>query len=231
MSHRVLIADDEVVMRRALRALLERAGFDVDDVGDGQAALDAALSGRYDVAVLDVMMPEVDGIEVCREVRRQTSLPVVLVTAKTSEIDTVVGLEVGADAYVTKPFAGAELIGRIRALLRRRDLDREGTPPARLRAAGIDVDLAARTVAVEGHEIRVTPAEFDVLALLMRAPGRAFTREAIMDAIGHGPFRVSPRVVDVHIANLRRKLEANPNRPRRLLTLRGHGYGIARKRG
>jgi DNA-binding response OmpR family regulator len=224
---RILLADDEPALLRSVGYALQREGYGVDPVTDGQTALDRAAAGGYDLAILDVMMPGVSGLQVCREIRSQGTLPVILLTARDSEVDTVVGLEAGADDYVRKPFSLAELVGRVGALLRRRRLDASEREAPRMSVAGLDIDPLARTVHADGREVRLTAAEFDLLVLLAGAPGQVFTRRAIMEHLWRTPFAGDERAADTHVSNLRRKIEADQRHPIRIETVRGVGYRLA----
>ena len=226
MAARILIADDEEALVRAVSYALEREGYEVESVSDGAEALARARSGIHDLAILDVMMPGSSGLAVCREIRAESALPIILLTARDAEVDTVVGLEAGADDYVTKPFSVAELMSRVAALLRRRRIDASDRAPVRLSVAGLDIDPLGRTVEVDGRETRLTSAEFDLLVLLAEAPGQVFTRRAIMEHLWRTPFFGDERAADTHIANIRRKVEHDPSRPTRILTVRGVGYKL-----
>jgi two-component system response regulator RegX3 len=226
MAVRILIAEDEEPIARSLTYALEREGYEVDVVADGIAALERARTGEHDLAVLDVMMPGASGLEVCRTIRAEGSLPVILLTARDTELETVVGLEAGADDYVTKPFSVAELVGRVAALLRRRRIDAADRAPARLTLAGIEIDPRARTVAVAGSDVLLTTAEFELLLLLAESPGQVFTRQAIMEHLWKTPFFGDERSADTHVANIRRKIEDDPSQPTRVLTVRGVGYRL-----
>jgi DNA-binding response OmpR family regulator len=224
---RILLADDEPALRRSVSYALEREGHAVEAVSDGEVALERARTGRFDLAILDVMMPGKSGLQVCREIRADGALPVILLTARDSELDTVVGLEAGADDYVRKPFSVAELVGRVSALLRRRQLDAADHAAPRLSLAGLDIDPLGRSVSADGAEVRLTAAEFDLLLLLAGSPGQVFTRRAIMEHLWRTPFFGDERAADTHVSNLRRKIERDQRRPTRVLTVRGAGYKLA----
>jgi two-component system response regulator RegX3 len=226
MAVRILIAEDEEPIARSLAYALEREGYEVHAVSDGTAALARARTGEHDLAILDVMMPGASGLEVCRTIRAESSLPVILLTARDSELETVVGLEAGADDYVTKPFSVAELVGRVAALLRRRRIDAADRAPVRLAIAGIEIDPRARTVEVAGCDVQLTTAEFELLLLLAESPGQVFTRQAIMEHLWKTPFFGDERSADTHVANIRRKIEDDPSQPTRVLTVRGVGYRL-----
>jgi two-component system response regulator RegX3 len=226
MSTRVLLADDEPAILDAVRYTLAKEGFQVDLVADGERALETALAGVYDLVVLDVMMPGLSGIDVCRRLRAASDVPIILLTARDAEIDRVLGLELGADDYVTKPFSMAELVSRIRALLRRRQLDRESGGAPSVRLGGLEIDLVRHEVVVDGRLVHLTPSEFKVLALLAEEPERVFTRRQIMEHLWQSPYVGDERASDVHVSNLRRKIEQDPAHPERLLTVRGIGYKL-----
>ena len=209
-----------------MRYALEQAGYAAEVASDGIRALELARSERFDVVVLDVMMPRMNGLDVCRELRSESDVPIVMLTARDAEVDRVLGLELGADDYVTKPFSTAELLSRIRAILRRRQLDRAAGGATR-EAAGIRIDLDRHTVSVGGSEIDLTRSEFRLLLLLMESPGQVFTRAQIMEHLWQTPYVGDARACDAHIANLRRKVERSSTRPERILTVRGIGYKLA----
>jgi two-component system response regulator RegX3 len=223
---RILLADDEPDIVTPVSYALRADGFEVDTVGDGDEALEAGRSGIYDVVVLDVMMPGLQGTEVCRRLRAESIVPIIMLTAKDAEIDRVLGLELGADDYVTKPFSIRELSARIRAVLRRRDLERRVSAGSVLHAGDITIDLAAHRASVGGREARLTPSEFKVLALLAGEPNRVFSRWQIMEHLWEASYVGTARAADVHVSNLRRKIEDDPARPRRIVTVREVGYKL-----
>ena len=227
MPARILLADDEPALIRSLTYALERDGYEVDAVGDGASALERASADEHDLAIVDVMMPGLSGLDFCRRIRVQSALPVILLTARDSEIDTVIGLEAGADDYVTKPFSVAELTSRVGALLRRRRLDAAERGSSRIAVAGLDIDPVGRTVEIDGAEVRLTSGEFDLLLFLAESPGRVFSRIAIMEHLWRGPYSGDGRAADTHISNLRRKIEPDVARPSRVVTVRGAGYKLA----
>jgi len=226
VSPRILLADDEPDIVTPVSYALRSDGFEVDAVADGEQALAAARAGNYDLVILDVMMPKLQGTEVCRLLRLESIVPIIMLTARDAEIDRVLGLELGADDYVTKPFSTRELSSRIRAVLRRRDLERSATDATVVHAGDITVDLASHRVTVAGRELRLTPSEFKVLALLVREPNRVFSRWQIMEELWEATYVGTARAADVHISNLRRKLEEKPGRPRRIVTIREAGYKL-----
>ena len=226
MSARILLADDDPGVREVVSYAFEKEGFDVTPAEDGDAALEAAAAGGFDVVVLDVMMPGTSGIDVCRKLRRESNVPIVMLTAKDAELDRVLGLELGADDYVTKPFAMAELVSRVRAILRRRELDRSEAGASVREVGGVRIDLARHDVAVDGEPVRLTLSEFKVLALLSEAPERVFTRRQVMQHLWDSDYVGDEHACDVHVSNLRRKIERDPARPERVVTVRGVGYKL-----
>jgi two-component system response regulator RegX3 len=227
MKARVLVVDDEPALRDSVSYALEREGFDVTAVEDGEAAIEVAGSTEFDAVVLDVMLPGIPGTEVCRRLRRASIVPIVMLTAKDAELDRVVGLELGADDYVTKPFSLAELVARIRAVLRRRDLDRGEASPPVIRVAGLEVDRLRHEVRADGRLVNLTPSEFRLLALLASEPGRAFTRPELVRELWRSDYVGDERICDTHVVGIRRKIEVDPTRPRRLVAVRGVGYKLA----
>jgi two-component system response regulator RegX3 len=224
---RVLLADDEPDLSESVSYALRREGYSVDTVADGEAALAAARSTPYDVAVLDVMMPRLSGLEVLRVLRTESDLPVIMLTARDAEVDRVLGLELGADDYLTKPFSLAELVSRIRALLRRRELDRAAASPQPTKVVGgLVLDLVRHQVVVDGRQVELTPSEFKLLALLADHPERAFSRREIMEHLWQTPYVGDQRACDVHVSNLRRKIERDPAHPERIVTVREVGYKL-----
>lgn len=220
-AERILIAEDDPAIADSVGYSLRACGYQVEVVGSGEAVLQAG-PGAYDLLILDVRLPGLSGVEVCRRVRERSAVPVLMLTALDGEADRVTGLEAGADDYLGKPFSMAELVSRVRAVLRRRRLDRE--PDAALHAGGLSVDLAGQAVRIGGRVIELTPSEFRVLAMLAAEPGRVFTRREITERLSRGTEPVDERVCDVHVKNLRRKIEDDPARPGRVVTVRGVGY-------
>lgn len=226
MSPRVLLVDDEPDILDPVAYALEREGFDVKPVEDGTTALDLARTELFDVVVLDIMLPGISGIDVCRTLRSESDVPIVMLTARDSELDRVLGLELGADDYVTKPFSTAELVSRIRAILRRRELDRAPTSESEIRVGGVVIDLARHLVQVDGRKVELTPSEFRLLLLLAGEPERVFTRQQIMEHLWQTPYVGDTRACDAHISNLRRKLERDHAHPERIVTVRETGYKL-----
>ncbi len=221
----VLVVDDEPEIVRLVRDYLERAGFAVVVAASGEAALRAVHRERPDIVVLDLGLPGLDGLDVARELRRTTSLPIIMLTARTEEADRVAGLELGADDYVSKPFSPRELVARVRAVLRRGDS--AASQGDVVRAGSLLLDAGRMEVSVDGRPVELTATEFALLLHMARQPGRVFTRAQLLDAI-HGVAVPSyERAVDAHVKNIRRKLEADPRAPRHLQTVFGVGYRVA----
>jgi DNA-binding response OmpR family regulator len=225
LTPRVLLADDEPDIVAPVSYALRRAGYDVDSVDNGEAALNAARTGSYDAVILDVMMPKLSGTEVCRCLRAESPVPIIMLTARDAEVDRVVGLELGADDYVTKPFSVRELVSRVGAVLRRRELDRTSGAPM-IQVGGITLDLARHEVSVDGRDVSLTPSEFKLLVLLAERPGQVFSRAQLLEHLWQSPHLGTQRACDVHISNLRRKIERDPARPERILTIRAIGYKL-----
>jgi DNA-binding response OmpR family regulator len=225
MGERILLVEDEPAIAEAVEYALEAEGFDVDTLADGEAALAAAREESYDLLVLDLMLPGVSGLEVCRRLRSESAVPIVMVTAKDAEVDRVLGLEIGADDYVTKPFSMPELMARVRAVLRRRELDLDG-PGAKLAAGGLSLDLVKHDAVVDGATVALTAFELKLLALLASEPGRVFSRREIMRHLWASDYVGDERACDLHVSNIRRKIERDPANPERLVTVRGAGYKL-----
>ena len=225
MGERILIVEDEPAIAEAVEYALKAEGFDVEAVDNGNAALAQARAQAYDLLVLDLMLPGLSGIEVCRRLRNESAVPILMLTAKDSEVDRVLGLEVGADDYVTKPFSVPELLARVRALLRRRELDTRPTI-SKLRVGELELDLARHEARVGGQHIPLTAFELKLLALLAAEPGRVFSRGEIMRHLWASSYVGQERACDLHVSNIRRKIESDPARPERLVTVRGSGYKL-----
>jgi len=226
VSYRVAVVDDEAAIRDAVSYALRSDGFDVDPFESGEDVLRAVEDEESpDLIVLDLMLPGLSGTEVCRRVRATSPVPIIVLTARDAEVDRVLGLEAGADDYVTKPFSMAELVSRVRANLRRRELDRSAQPTTR-RVGDLELDLARHDVHVGGRPVRLTPSEFKVLALLAEQPDRVFSRREIMQHLWESSYVGDQRACDIHVSNIRRKLESDPAQPARLLTVRGVGYRL-----
>ena len=220
---KILVVDDEPTLVATLRYNLEREGYTVESAPDGESAVESAREIRPDLIILDVMLPGLDGLQVCRILRRDTEAPILLLTAKIDEVDKVVGLELGADDYVTKPFSMRELMARVRALLRRAGAS-EPVAAKVIESGDLTIDTTARTVSRDGQPLPLKPKEYDVLQHFMRNRGRAFSREQLLSAVWGYEFAGDTRTVDVHISWLRQKIEPVPAKPTRLITVRGVGY-------
>jgi DNA-binding response OmpR family regulator len=224
----VLVVDDEPRIVQLARDYLENAGFAVLTAGDGRSAVHAFRTRRPDLVVLDLGLPELDGLDVTRAIRAESPTPIVMLTARDDELDKLLGLELGADDYITKPFSPRELVARVRAVLRRS----EGTSGAissadRIAVGDLQLDVARMRVEVGGRPVELTPTEFTLLATMARQPGRIFTRSQLLDAVHGVAFESYERAIDTHIKNLRRKMEPNPREPRYVLTVYGVGYRVA----
>jgi len=234
MIRSILIADDEPSVREAVGYALSQEGFEVTIAEDGDDA-DSKLQGEieFDLLILDIMMPGRSGLDVCRDVRSRSPVPIILLTAKDAEVDKVVGLEVGADDYVTKPFSVRELIGRVRAQLRRRELDLSTSAQGgkTIDAGAVRIDLSRHLVTVRGEPVNLTRSEFQVLRLLADSPGQVFSRLEIMEELWQSEFSGDVRACDVHISNLRQKIERDPQDPELVVTVRGVGYRLSEGEG
>jgi two-component system alkaline phosphatase synthesis response regulator PhoP len=222
---RVLVVEDEIKIARLVRDYLHQAGFAVLEAADGEAALALARAEKPDMILLDLGLPGTDGFDVTRRLRATSSVPIIMLTARSEETERVVGLELGADDYVVKPFSPKELVARIRAVLRRAEATLGGGEV--VRAGPVTIDLPKRRVTVAGDEVELTATEFDLLVTLARQPGRIYTRAQLLDAVHGVSFESYERSVDAHIKNLRRKLEPDPGRPSLILTVYGVGYKFA----
>jgi DNA-binding response OmpR family regulator len=223
---RILLVDDEHAIQTLLSYPLRKDGYEVVQATDGRAALDRFAEGSYDLVVLDLMLPKLDGLEVCRRIRARSTVPIIMLTARTEEIDKVVGLEIGADDYITKPFSMREFRSRVKAVLRRAEMrpDGEAATDGPLEINGLTIDFAKRTVTVRSELVQTTYVEFEILGALATHPGRVFTRENLLTRIwGDAAYR-DPRTIDVHIRHLREKLELDAKHPEYLFTVRGVGY-------
>ncbi len=221
----ILVVDDEAKIVKTVRAYLEDAGFRVATAGDGQAALTVFRHERPALVVLDLGLPGIGGLDVARTLRKESSVPIIMLTARVNETDRLIGLELGADDYVTKPFSPRELVARVRAVLRRAGGEREQAPPP-IVAGEITIDLERRQVTVGGRAVELTPTEFELMALLARHPGRVFTRLEMLDRVQGYAFEGYERTVDAHVKNLRQKIELDPKRPRYVVTVFGVGYKL-----
>jgi DNA-binding response OmpR family regulator len=225
MAKTILVVDDEKKIVTVLKGYLEQAGFRVVTAADGQMALTTFRHARPDLVVLDLMLPGIDGLDVCRTLRRESSVPIIMLTARAEEADRLIGLELGADDYVVKPFSPREVVLRVRAVLRR--VEGEVAASEVLQAGGITLDLAAHQATVAGRLMELTPMEFELLAVFVRSPGRTFTRTQLLQQIQDRPLEGFDRSIDVHVRNIRAKIEPDPKNPRYILTVYGVGYKLA----
>ena len=228
LERSVLVIEDEETLSLAIQYNLAQEGYRVFLAADGQEALEMAREHRPDLILLDLMLPKLGGLEVCRILRRETAVPILILTARAEEVDKVMGLEVGADDYITKPFSMRELMARVRAMLRRAEMadsDAATVGGGRILASGsLRMDLEAHRALLGGEPLDLKPKEYDLLAFMMSHPGRAFTRDQLLDQIWGDDFVGDPRTVDVHIRWLRERIEEAPGSPRRIITVRGVGY-------
>jgi len=230
LGEKILIVEDEPALQETLAYNLNRQGYSIEAVGDGLAALDAARRIHPDLIVLDIMLPKLDGFEVCRIIRQEMNVPILILTARDDEIDRVIGLEMGADDYLTKPFSMREFLARVKAQLRRVRLIREEissdvqTPKEILKFGNLTLDITRREVLLEGQPIGLKPKEFELLLFLARHRGQALSRELILKRVWGWEFSGGSRTVDVHIRWLREKIEPNSAKPTRIVTVRGAGY-------
>ena len=221
---RLLLVDDEANLRHTLSYALRQEGYDVLTAEDGEQAVALFRTSRPDAVILDLMLPGIDGLEVCRRIRRDSDVPILMLTARDTEVDRIVGLEIGADDYLGKPFSTRELIARVRALVRRARRASPAPAAERLTAAGLDLDVPRRRILRDGEELRLRPKEFDLLALLMAHPGIVLTRERIMASVWGQDYAGETRTVDTHVKTLREALGERAERPRWIETVRGIGY-------
>lgn len=230
MAEKVLVVEDDLTLQETLAYNLKRQGYEVQTVGDGKTGVDTARQFRPDLMVLDLMLPVLDGYEVCRILRREMSMPIIMLTARDGEIDRVLGLEMGADDYLTKPFSMRELLARVKAMLRRVQLDHAASGEASmpkgdiLRFDNLAIDITRREVLVDGSPTSFKPKEYDLMLFIARHRGQVVSRELIMDRVWGWDFRGGSRTVDVHMRWLREKIEKDPANPARIVTVRGVGY-------
>jgi DNA-binding response OmpR family regulator len=220
----ILLVDDEESVQKLLTYPLERDGYRVVQARDGDEALSRFEAESIDLVVLDVMLPKLDGLEVCKRLRARSSVPIVMLTARDDELDKVLGLELGADDYITKPFSIREFRSRVRALLRRATAPRHAPDEQAIEIGGLRIDSARRSVELDGKPVSLTYVEFELLRALASRPGRVFSRQALLEALWGGSEYREPRTIDVHVRHLREKLERDPREPRLILTVRGVGY-------
>jgi len=228
MAEKILIVEDDANLQETIKYNLRKEGYDIVTASDGEQALAAARREKPDLLVLDVMLPKLNGFEVCRTLRKEMTVPILMLTAKADETDKIVGLEIGADDYMTKPFSMRELLARVRAILRRAKM--ADTPPAGsagiIKAGQLEVDVARHTVSLSGKVIELTPKEFDLLAFLAGNKGLVFSREQLLENVWGYDYAGDTRTVDVHIRWLRQKIERDAGHPRYLVTVRGTGYKL-----
>ena len=229
-SARILLVDDEQSIQTLLSYPLRKDGYHVTSALDGGEALQRFEEGRFDLVILDLMLPRLDGVEVCRQLRSRSQVPIIMLTAKGSETDKVAGLEVGADDYITKPFSMREFRSRVKAALRRSRMGGETAEEEAIESGELTIDFGRRMVTLREDEVRVTYVEFEILGALARSPGRVLTRETLLEHVwGDSEYR-DPRTVDVHIRHLREKLERDPKTPELVQTMRGVGYRFRDRR-
>lgn len=226
MKRRVLVVDDNVKIVEVLSAYLETEGYDVTVAYDGPSAIERVAEQTPDIALLDVMLPGIDGIELTRRFQREWNLPVILITAKTEEIDRLIGLEVGADDYINKPFSPREVVARVKAVLRRTGASSIADGAGPIEVGGLVIDPGRRSVVADGRQVELTRTEFDLLAVMAAHPGRVYSRLQLLDIVSGDAFEGYERTIDAHIKNLRRKLGEDPKEPRYLHTVFGVGYKI-----
>jgi two-component system response regulator RegX3 len=224
---RILLVEDEAALADTVRYNLEREGFSVTVAGDGRRALEIFGNEPHALVILDLMLPGMSGFDVCRSLRQRSDVPIIMVTAKDSEVDKVTGLELGADDYVTKPFSVRELVSRVRANLRRTAKAPTGPEGGVLEGPGIVLDLDRHEAAVDGRSLVLPPKEFELLVALLRRRGRLVTREQLIDEVWGSDYVGDTKTLDVHVKRLRQKIEPDPRRPSRILTVRGFGYKLA----
>jgi len=226
---KILVVEDDQNLLATLKYNLLKEGYRVVTAVDGAQALEIARSEKPELIVLDVMLPKLSGFEVCRILRKETTVPILMLTAKTEEVDKIVGLEIGADDYITKPFSMRELLARVRAMLRRADMPKPQTAgeQKRLKIGDLEMDIGRHQVLCKGEPLNLTPKEYDLLTFLAENKGFVFSREKLLDKVWGYDYGGDTRTVDVHIRWLRRKIEADPAHPKTLLTVRGAGYKLA----
>lgn len=227
MAATILIVEDQETLLEALKYRFNQEGYQILTARDGVEAVEIAQREQPELILLDIMLPRMDGLEVCRLLRKEMAVPILILTAKDTEADKIVGLEFGADDYVTKPFSLRELVARVKAMLRRAELARPapvGPAPAPIRAKDLEIDLIRHQVTLGGRSLELKPKEFDLLAFLARNPGQVFTREHLLEKVWGYDYAGDTRTVDVHIRWLREKIETTPSHPRRILTVHGVGY-------
>jgi two-component system response regulator RegX3 len=225
MNEQILVVEDTEAILDAVTDALAAEGYRVEGASDGLAALEAARTESFDLVILDLMLPGLSGTEVCRRLRAESTVPIIMLTARDAEADRVLGLEIGADDYITKPYSEVELLSRVRAILRRRALDRQGDSTVR-RLGGLHVDVVKHEVLADGRPVALTPSEYNLLALLVEQPGRVFTRREIMQTLWQSTYVGDERACDAHVSSLRKKIELDPSHPKRIITVPGFGYKL-----
>jgi len=224
VARRILLVDDEPLIVKGLKYSLEKEGYETDSAADGEEALNKFFSGKYDLILLDVMLPKLDGIEVCQRIREKSYVPIIMLTAKGEDMDKILGFEYGADDYMTKPFNILEVKARIKSILRRAGQQMVEPAPQMLAVRDMTINLDNRSVTVGGRDVNLTAKEFDLLQLFMSNRGKVFSREALLETIWKYDYLGDLRTVDVHIRRLREKIEHNPAQPEFILTKWGVGY-------
>ena len=225
MNERVLVVEDTEAILDAVTDALAAEGFEVHGASDGRAALELAQAEPFDLVILDLMLPGLSGTEVCRRLRADSPVPIIMLTARDSEADRVLGLEIGADDYVTKPFSEVELLSRVRAILRRRELDSAASSTVR-RLGGLTLDVVEHEVTVDGEPVTLSPSEYRLLAFLAEEPGRVFSRREIMQHLWQSTYVGDERACDAHVSTLRKKIERDPSQPERIVTIPAFGYKL-----
>jgi two-component system response regulator RegX3 len=225
MNERILVVEDTEAILDAVTDALAAEGFDAEGVTDGAVALQRAQSEPFDLVILDLMLPTLSGTEICRRLRAESAVPIIMLTARDAEADRVLGLEIGADDYITKPFSEVELLSRVRAILRRRELDRHRESTVR-RLGGLTLDIVEHEVVVDGEPVALSPSEYKLLALLAEEPGRVFTRREIMQHLWQSTYVGDERACDAHVSTLRKKIERDPSHPERIVTIPAFGYKL-----
>jgi DNA-binding response OmpR family regulator len=223
-AKKILVVDDESAILQTLRFNLERSGYIVATTGDGRSAIALAASEKPDLIIMDIMLPGLDGIEACKEIRKSSNVPIIMLTAKDQEIDKVLALELGADDYVTKPFSLHEFLARVKARLRRRGGEGDAAPAEPIAFGEIALDPSRQTLVVRGRQVGLAPKEFSLLLVLMENRGRIVTRQTLLDKVWGYDFDGEQQTISVHVRWLREKIEVDPNNPRHILTVRGRGY-------
>jgi len=225
VNERILVVEDTEAILDAVTDALTAEGFQVQGAADGKVALETALAESFDLVILDLMLPGLSGTEVCRRLRAESAVPIIMLTARDSEVDRVLGLETGADDYITKPFSEVELLSRVRAILRRRELDRPRTSTVQ-KLGGLSLDVVAHEIRVDEEPVALSPSEYKLLALLAQEPGRVFSRREIMQHLWQSTYVGDERACDAHVSTLRRKIERDPAYPERIITVPGFGYKL-----